>query len=188
METISPDPEQDSAGLSMEEQEIDRTSSVSPEDVIIKKTVVLTPDIFREEASSHDISEDRQPEPSLIRSEPALPSGVSDHVSEPLEDLPETRIINQNVLKDQQLPPVESRDDDIPKTVIIAPHEPLASPGNSHVKPAEESTESDQTTQRGSAAPEGSTEDETSPGIRKPVIDDVPETVIIDYKKSQGGQ
>jgi hypothetical protein len=188
METISPDPEQDTAGLSMEEQEIDRTSSDSPEDVIIKKTVVLTPDIFREEPSSHDISEDRQPETSLTRREPALPSGAINHGSESIGALPETRIINQRVSNDQPLPPIESRDDDIPKTVVITPHEPLASPGNSHLKPVEESTKSGQTTQTGSEAPEGSAEDETSPRTRKPVIDDVPETVIINYKKSQGGQ
>jgi hypothetical protein len=187
METISPDQEEETAGLSMEEQEIDKTSSVSPEDVIIKKTVVLTPDIFREEPSSHDISEDRQPETSLTRSEPALPSDAIDHGSETAETLPETRIINQNISNDQPLPPIESRDDDIPETVIIATHEPLVSQGNSHLKPVEELTESEQITQPVSETSEA-TEDETSPRKRKPEIDDVPETVIIDYKKSQGGQ
>jgi hypothetical protein len=188
MDTISADPEQDTAGLSMEEQESDRTSSDSPEDVIIKKTVVLTPDLFKEEPSSYDIPDDRQPEISLTREEPALPSSAIDHGSEPLDDLPETRIIDQNVLKDQPLPPIESRDDDIPETVIITPHEPLVSQRESHPKPVEESTESEQTTQPDSEAPEGSAEDKTSTGTKKPVIDDVPETVIINYKKSQGGQ
>ncbi|MBT8490371.1 MAG: hypothetical protein KJN62_04930 [Deltaproteobacteria bacterium] len=188
METIAQGPEQDTADLSMEEKKIDRTNSDSLDDVIIKKTVVLTPDIFREEPSSHDISEDRQPETSLKRREPALPPSAIDHGSEPLDDLPETRIIDQNVLKDQPLPPIESRDDDIPETVIIAPHEPLVSQRESHPKPVEESTESGQTKQPDSEAPEGSAENETSPGTKKPVIDDVPETVIINYKKSQGGQ
>jgi len=188
MEKISPDSEQDTADLSMEENESDRTSSDSPEDVIIKKTVVLTPDLFREEPSFHDISEDRQPEISLTRQEPALPSGAIDHGSEPLDDLPETRIIDQNVLKDQPQPPIEPRGDDVPETVIITRPGALAPPVNSTLKPAEESTKSDRTTQPASETPEGSADNETSPGTKKPVIDDVPETVIINYKKSQGGQ
>lgn len=188
METISPITEQDTAGLSMEKQEFERTSSVSPEDTIIKKTVVLTPDLFREEPSSHDIPEDRHPETRLKSKEPPLPPGAIAQDPESVETLPETRIINQSPSKDQTLQPVESREDDIPETVIITTHDHPETQVDSHPKPVEESTESVKTTQTGSDAPEGSAEDETSPEKRKREIDDVPETIIINYKKSRGGQ
>ncbi|MBN2516449.1 MAG: hypothetical protein JXC33_10515, partial [Deltaproteobacteria bacterium] len=185
METTSPEPEQVTAGLSIKEHEINRVGAVSSENVLIKKTVVLTPDMFGKEPPSPDISEVRQPEKSLTITEPLLPSDTLDHGTESIEALPETRIINQ---KDRPLPPKEPRDDDIPETVVISPHEPLASQTNAQMKRERESTKQGQITPTDPKVPEGLTDAETSPRKTKHDEEDVPETVIINYKKSQGGQ
>jgi hypothetical protein len=168
METVPPETEQASIGLPIKKQETDKTNSVSPLDVLIKKTVVLTPDIFREEPTSHDIPEKLQPETRPTSREPVLSPGTVDHGSESAEALPETRIISQN---DRPLPSTEHGDEDIPKTVVVSQKDSPALQENSHEKSVE-----------------GSAGDETSPRKKISEEDNVPETVIINYKKSQGGQ
>jgi len=185
METISPGPAHDAAGLSIEEEESDRASSVAPENDLIRQTVVLTPEMFRDAPSSHAISKDHPPETSRTMRDSALSSDAIDRELEGEEALPKTRIISQRVSEDRPVPPIESGNDDIPETVIISAHAHPASQEHAPLEPVVESTQSKEPPHTDRAAPEESTEDNPSP---KPVIDDVPKTMIINYKKSQGGQ
>jgi len=186
--TIQPVPskaEEVSADLPMEEQNIVQVIADLPEDVVIKETVILSADDFKEEFPPSEVEEDHVSEMVVAKPEPVQP--IETPAPQPTEDIPATVIFTQGTPKREMPSPAESREADIPKTVIVSPQEPSASQINSGQRRSEEMDNSGLTQQTVSNTSSETAVKETTPRSKQK-DDDIPETVIFDPNKTRDKQ
>lgn len=179
--------EEISADLPMEEQKILQVGADLPEDIVVKETVILSADDFREKLPPSEVEEDHVPEAIVAKPGTSQPPETPTAAPEPDEDIPETVIFAHGTPKGETSSPAESGDSDIPETVIISSKEPSAPRISSEQKRPAEADNSKLTKQSISNVP-GETPVEEKPASGKEKDDDIPETVIFDPTKKRNEQ
>jgi hypothetical protein len=118
--------------LPSKEREIDREDAGLSEDFDTEETVVLSPEDFRDEAPSPEISDETFPETVVLKPESAEGHKRPETTVQDDEDVPETIVVSRDVSKTKTRSEVESQPGDIPETVVISPQDSKAQPSDSH--------------------------------------------------------
>ncbi|MFB0533175.1 MAG: hypothetical protein ACETVU_05850 [Desulfatiglandales bacterium] len=176
-----------SADLRIKEQKILQVEADLPEDIVVKETVILSADDFREKLPPSEVEEDHVPEAIVAKPGTSQPPETPTAAPELDEDIPETVIFAHGTPKGETSSPAESAESDIPETVIISSKEPSAPRISSEQKRPAEADNSKLTKQGISKVP-GETPVEEKPARGKEKDDDIPETVIFDPTKKRNEQ
>jgi hypothetical protein len=182
IQPVSSKGEEVSVELQIEGQKSVQVISDLPEDVIIKETVILSADDFKEELPSSEVEEDHVPEMVVAKAEPVQP--IEPPAPQPADDIPATVIISKGTPKREIPPPAESLEPDIPKTIIVSPQGPSASQINKRQERSEGVDDSG-LIQQAVSNTGSETPDKETPPRAKQKDDDIPETVIFDPTKAK---
>jgi hypothetical protein len=177
--------EEESDEAPLKALDVDQVEGEFPEDIVIKETVVLSIDNFREQPLSHGVEEGHIPETVVAKLAHARSVEISAPAAQSVEDIPETVIVARDSSQGTVPPHEESQESEVPETVIVSPRKPSGSHTGSEEEQALGAVNS-----RPSEQNIGETHEETpvekTQGSGKEKDDDIPETVIVDPTKKRG--
>jgi hypothetical protein len=176
-------PEKGAGGLPVQESKITRAGAGISEDLPAKETLILSSENF----GAKKRPADKLDETILLKPEDVAQAETPDSAAQVEKDLLETVILAHDVSETKKSSPIESRESDIPETVIISPLKPApAQKDTDQKRPAE--NDRPEPTKNGLSKESKNQRAEKKPIDMQDKDDDLPKTMIIDSKKLKNGR
>lgn len=175
-------PEKGTGGLPVQESKITRAGTGISEDLPAKETLILSSENF----GAKKRPADKLDETILLKPEDVAQAETPDSAAQVEKDLLETVILAHDVSETKKSSPIESRESDIPETVIISPLKPAPAQKDTDQKGPAENDRPEQT-KNGPSKESKNQRAEKKPIDMQDKDDDLPKTMIIDSNKLKNG-
>lgn len=162
----------------------DKIDAGLPEDRIMKETVILSPEDFKEGPPSRKAKDDRFTETLGVTPEAVEKIETPEPTSQTEEDLPRTVILSHDISGRDTSPLLESRENDIPETIVITPQDSSGSYVDHDRKTSKKESDFEKVKQATSKAKKESVFEQALANTEDK-NDDLPETVILNLDKAK---